>query len=181
MIISNGYAPHLLRRPVFPHILGPELMNFVVQVFPQDRPERLHDSLHLAKLQVFLATLHIFKVCLKLVQSFVDLFVLCEKLELLFEGGHLPRQDRKNMLFLDCVMNGQMVDKVVASRKESADAHALRPFAGFASTIEQIPCLTEVLVLRDNSHVSRRGSGMVMATTVCVQTCPCAPPSCCMP
>lgn len=143
----HGYLSHLLGRPVFTHILGPQLVHLIIQMLPQHCTECVEDCLHLVHPQFFLSTATLGNVILEFVQTVVDLLVLCEEFQFLFEGRHLARKDREDVLLLNRVVDSQVVAEFVTRTEELSDGHALWAFVVFTGAIKHIPCSTEVLVL----------------------------------
>ena len=75
-------------------------MHFRVQMLPQHRPKRIHQTLHLAQPQLLLPRLALSQVLLELLQTRMDLLVVREQLQLLPERRLFPRKDGEDVLLL---------------------------------------------------------------------------------
>jgi len=65
----------------------------------------------------------------------VDLFVLGKQVHFAFETGHLLREHGEDVLFFDCVVDGQVVAELFAGVQEGAERHSSWSFAGAAGIV----------------------------------------------
>lgn len=170
----NRKRPHLLNRPVPPHVLRAEVSHLLVQVLQQHVPPRVHLLLQHRQLQLALPVLAPPEVRLELVHAPVDLPVLAEELAVSLlllpprlppaaaaaaasvvvvvmlggaELGHLPRQEGVQVRLLDGVVGGQVAGEVEAVVEELLEREVLGAAACGAGLVEEVEDFAEVFVL----------------------------------
>ena len=124
-------------------------MHLGIKMLPQHRAKPIHDSTQLRKPQFPLPGPTLRKIRLELIQPVMDLLVLREEFELFPESGHFLRENGEDVFFLDRVVDGEVVRELVARLQEAAQGHALRLFARSAGTVQEVPGLAEVVVLKE--------------------------------
>ena len=123
-------------------------MHLCIKMFPQHRAEPIHHLPQLRKPQLALPSPALCKIRLELVQPVMNLLVLREQFELFAESGHFLREDGKNVLLFDRMVDGEVVRELVARVQEAAQRHALGFLARGAGVVQEVPGLAEVVVLR---------------------------------
>ncbi len=128
--ISHRHPPHLISRPILPHILRPQLFHLIIQMLPQDRPKAVHDLLQLTHSQLPLATLTLLKILFEHLQPVVYLLMLREELQLFSELRHLLCQNGEDVLFFDGMVDCEVVGELLADIQEGAYRHACWSLTG---------------------------------------------------
>jgi hypothetical protein len=142
------YPGHLGRCPVLAHILSAQLMHLVVEMLPQDGAECVENSLEFIHAQLPLSTPAFAEIGFQLVESLVDLLVLSEQLEFFGKGGHLASKDGEDVALLDGVVDGEVVDEIVAYTDELAYGHAGWSLLALARSVKHVPRSSKVLMLQ---------------------------------
>jgi hypothetical protein len=150
---SHRQPPHLLRRPIQPHVLRPQLMHLRIQMLPQHCAKPIHDFPQLRKPQFSLPSPALRKIRLELIQPVMNLLVLGEEFKLFPESRHFLREDGEDVLLFDRVVDGEVVRKLVARLQEAAQGHALGFLARGAGVVQEVPGLAEVVVLKGKKLV----------------------------
>ena len=143
----HRHDAHLVQRPILPHILCAQLLNFGVEVLPQNRAESVHNLLQLLEAQLLFAAAARLNVRLQHDEALVDVPVVRQQLQLLAEGRHLARQYGEDAPLLDRVVYRQVLAELGRRHQERPDRHALRALARYARVVQHVPGRAEVGVL----------------------------------
>ena len=76
----------------------------------------------------------------------MDLLVLRKQFQLFSECRHLLGEDGEDVLFLDGVVDCEVVAELLAHGEEGLDGHALWALLGFAGGVEDVPGGAKIVV-----------------------------------
>ena len=80
------------------HVVDGQLINFVLQMGPENGAEGIHDVFELVHPHIAFPSFAIINICLKLIETIVYLLMLSEELQLLSKSWHSLRKYGKDVL-----------------------------------------------------------------------------------
>ena len=90
---------YFVQRPIKTHVVDGQLINFVLQVRPENSAEGIHDVFELVHPHIALSSFAVVNICLKFIEAIVYLLMLSEELQLLPKSWHSLRKYGKDVLF----------------------------------------------------------------------------------